>query len=142
MITLCRGKCRMSFVVAVTGLTAWVLVTSQIGCESAAMRTIRGARHYAEGTDALTLNRGAVAIAELERAAVLVPHASEIRNHLGLAYWSQGRVIAARTAFERAIELDCDNVVARGNLERLTRSGELGTATKVVETARVNDSGE
>ncbi|MBW2495787.1 MAG: tetratricopeptide repeat protein, partial [Deltaproteobacteria bacterium] len=62
------------------------------------------------------------AVAELERAAELVPRASEIRNHLGLAYWASGREAEARQAFEAAIDLDCDNAAARQNLESLTRA--------------------
>ena len=56
------------------------------------------------------------AISELEGAARLVPHASEIHNHLGLAYAEAGRVEEARRAFQRALVLDCDNRAARANL--------------------------
>jgi len=83
------------------------------------MRTWRGARHYAAGTDALSRNESRLAIAELERAADLVPHASEVQNHLGLAYWSEGQTSLARLAFEKAVELDCENVAAQSNLRRL-----------------------
>jgi len=90
------------------------------------------ARHYAAGTEALERSDDVLAIAELERAAELVPHASEIQNHLGLAYWSDGRPEAAQMAFEKAVELDCDNLVAQANLERLMRSED-----DVVVEARV-----
>lgn len=90
-----------------------------VACESVPARNFRGARHYAAGTDALARNEGRLAISELERAATLVPHASEVQNHLGLAYWSEGRTSMARQAFEKAVELDCENVAARSNLQRL-----------------------
>lgn len=93
-----------------------------LGCESSPGRAIRGARHYAAGTDALAEGEQERAVAELERAAEFVPAASEIRNHLGLAYWASGRETDARQAFEAAIDLDCDNVAARQNLESLMRA--------------------
>jgi Flp pilus assembly protein TadD len=58
-----------------------------------------------------------------------MPTASEIQNHLGLAYWSDGREAAALRALERAVELDCDNEAARANLASLHRArGASGTA--------------
>lgn len=98
-------------------------------CHSAPIRAWQGARHYSAGTDALAQGDDDRAVGELERAAVLVPHASEIRNHLGLAYWANGDLSAARSAFEAALELDCENAAARSNLEQLlatTGSGSLG----------------
>jgi Flp pilus assembly protein TadD len=86
------------------------------------MRALRGARHYATGSTALERSQTDRAVEELERAAVLIPHASEIQNHLGLAYWSAGRRVSARAAFERAIELDCENRAAEANLAGLSRS--------------------
>ena len=56
------------------------------------------------------------AISELGRAAALVPEASEVQNHLGLAYQAAGRETEAREAFTRAVSLDCDNGAARENL--------------------------
>lgn len=79
----------------------------------------RGARHYAAGTSALDRGETQVALAELETAARLVPEASEVRNHLGLAWWQAGDRARARAAFETALELDCDNAAARTNLARL-----------------------
>ena len=96
----------------------------QVGCESTPMRALRGARHYAAGSDALERNQSDRAILELERAAALIPHASEIQNHLGLAYWSGGRREPARVAFKRALELDCENQAAEANLVSLLRSGD------------------
>lgn len=98
-----------------------VLLVLQGACQSTAGRTLEGARHYAAGTRALERSDAALAIDELEQAAALVPHASEIRNHLGLAYWFEGRIEDARAAFETALALDCDNAAARANLARLDR---------------------
>jgi len=120
----------------------FVLTIAVTGCESTPIRAFRGAHHYAAGTQALDQRDGVLAIAELERAADLVPHASEIQNHLGLAYWSDGRPQAARFAFEKAVELDCDNLVARANLERLMRSGSVAVEAKVEGVSRVDQNGE
>ena len=78
--------------------------------------TYQGARLYDRGTLALERGDAAAAVADLERASALVPHASEVQNHLGLAYEAQGRSADARAAFERALALDCDNEAARQNL--------------------------
>jgi Flp pilus assembly protein TadD len=96
-----------------------VLVLSIAACESPPIRSIRGARHYAEGSEALERGESTLAILELERAARFVPEASEIQNHLGLAYWADGQIERARFVFEHAVELDCDNLAAQRNLERL-----------------------
>jgi Flp pilus assembly protein TadD len=77
---------------------------------------VEAARLYGEGTEALDRGEFALAVERLERAAVLQPHASEIQNHLGIAYRAAGREAEARAAFERAVELDCDNAAARYNL--------------------------
>jgi tetratricopeptide (TPR) repeat protein len=81
------------------------------GCAS-----FEGARLYGRGTRALERGDGAAAIADLERAAALVPRASEIHNHLGLAYGRAGRHAEALAAFRRAVALDCDNRAAERNL--------------------------
>jgi len=81
------------------------------GCAS-----FRGARLYDRGSAELDRDETAAAIADLERAAALVPRASEIQNHLGLAYLASGRRDDAQRAFERALVLDCDNDAARHNL--------------------------
>lgn len=86
---------------------------------SAPFRSIRAARYYAHGSRALDRGDSVEAIAALERAASLMPSASEVRNHLGLAYWSGGRSDDALRELERAVELDCDNEAARANLQRL-----------------------
>ena len=57
----------------------------------------------------------------LEGAAERAPEASEVQNHLGLAYLASGRRGDALRAFERAVALDCDNAAARHNLERIAQ---------------------
>ena len=74
------------------------------------------ARFYRSGTQALDRGDTDTAIFELEQAAVRAPRASEIQNHLGLAYAAAGRNGAALAAFERAVELDCENAAAQENL--------------------------
>ena len=107
-------------------LTGSIILTmtavGSLGCGSTTAQGFQGARHYAVGSRALDEGDAPRAILELERAARLVPHASEIQNHLGLAYWAEGREDEARNSFEQAVELDCDNVEARQNLGLLMRS--------------------
>jgi len=98
--------------------TAWLRVGCALcvallalGCSS-----FRGARLYQSGTSALDRGDSAQAIAELERAADLLPEASEVQNHLGLAYQAAGRERAAESAFRRAVALDCGNAAAVENL--------------------------
>ena len=122
--TSAGGRKRKAERLAWVGITL-LLVLALAGCALSPIREIRGARHYAEGTRALTASDGTTAVLELEQAAELVPQASEIQNHLGLAYWSLGRFEEAQTAFEAAIELDCENEAARVNLERLGRSNSV-----------------
>lgn len=81
------------------------------GCAS-----LEGARLYRSGTRALERGDAARAVADLERAAGRVPQASEIQNHLGLAYVAAGRDGAALLAFRRAVAIDCDNAAAQQNL--------------------------
>ena len=71
---------------------------------------------YQSGTHALDRGDSTEAIAELERAAELLPEASEVQNHLGLAYQAAGRKSDAEFAFRRAVELDCGNAAAVENL--------------------------
>jgi Flp pilus assembly protein TadD len=81
-----------------------------------ACTSFQAARLYQSGTEALRAGDAGRAVQELERAAALEPDASEIQNHLGLAYAAAGRGDDARRAFERALALDCDNAAARHNL--------------------------
>ena len=90
------------------GLLAIALLS---GCTS-----FRGARAYQRGSAAMDRGEATVAAEELETAAALLPHASEIQNHLGIAYWMEGREAEALVAFRRAVELDCDNQAAARNL--------------------------
>jgi Flp pilus assembly protein TadD len=92
-------------------LAAVLLVAALAGCG-----TYRGARLYESGTRALERGDSAAAITDLERATRLVPHASEIQNHLGLAYAEASREADALKAFRRAVDLDCDNEAAERNL--------------------------
>ena len=94
-----------------TLLLAALAIALAPGCAS-----LEGARLYASGSEGLERGDTAQAIAQLERAAELVPQASEVQNHLGLAYRRAGRDAEARRAFARAIELDCDNRAAHENL--------------------------
>ncbi len=87
---------------------------------------MQGARHYSAGNDALAAGDAGHAVHHFEEAARLVPHASEIQNHLGLAYQAAGRRDDALAAYERAVDLDCDNAAAQHNLDALRR--HLGLA--------------
>ncbi len=82
-----------------------------LGCN-----TFQGARLYQSGTAALDRGDAPRAIADLERAAALAPQASEVQNHLGLAYLKAGRRVDAVQSFERAVALDCENAAAAHNL--------------------------
>jgi tetratricopeptide (TPR) repeat protein len=106
--------------VAALGLLL-VLILTLPGCQSDAAIAFRGARHYSAGNRALDRGDGALAVRELRLAAELLPRASEIQNHLGLAYLAQNEEARALEAFRRAVELDCDNQAARINLARTAR---------------------
>lgn len=84
-----------------------------------ACASLEGARHYRDGSHALERGELAKAIGELEHAAVLLPQASEVRNHLGIAYLEAGRGEDALREFEEALALDCTNEAARRNLQAL-----------------------
>ena len=92
---------------------AWCMLLAT-GCSA-----IEGARLYRDGTQALERGDAEQAVITLESAADRVPEASEVQNHLGLAYLAAGRRGDAQLAFERAVALDCDNRAARHNLEIL-----------------------
>ncbi len=114
------GSCVRSFASRLAAaVLPLVLMLPLIACESTPIRAIRGAQHYAAGSEALERGESTRAILELEHAARFVPRASEIQNHLGLAYWAGGQIERARFAFRHAVDLDCDNRAARRNLERL-----------------------
>jgi Flp pilus assembly protein TadD len=85
----------------------------------AACASLDGARHYRSGSEALERGEVAQAIVELEQAAVLLPEASEVRNHLGIAYLEAGRSDDALREFEEAVSLDCTNDAAVHNLRAM-----------------------
>jgi Flp pilus assembly protein TadD len=92
-----------------------------LGLLLAGCASLEGANLYARGTAALGRGELPAAIADLERAAALVPEASEVHNHLGLAYTRAGREGEALREFERAVAIDCDNEAARHNLAAAER---------------------
>jgi lipoprotein NlpI len=106
-----RSGPALAVLVAAGALAAW-------GCA-----TFEGARLYDRGTAALERGDARAAIGDLERAAALVPEASEIQNHLGLAYALAGRHDEALGAFRRAVALDCDNEAAHLNLRAAEARG-------------------
>jgi Flp pilus assembly protein TadD len=93
-----------------------VVVAGGLGLQLAGCVSWRAAQLYQSGTAALDAGSTERALSDLERAALLQPRASEIQNHLGLAHLAAGDLEAAGAAFERAIQLDCDNAAARRNL--------------------------
>lgn len=96
----------------------WILALSvAAGCARLEVASL-----YRSGTRALDAGDTQRAVADLERAAALAPEVSATQNHLGLAYLEVGRRDAARAAFQRAVDLDCDNHAARRNLELLEAS--------------------
>ncbi len=94
-----------------------LLVLSLSGCAS-----FRAAQFYQSGTRALDRGDPEAAIRDFEAAEALAPEASEIQNHLGLAYRDAGRPVEARAAFARAVELDCENDAAQRNLDASRRA--------------------
>ena len=88
-----------------------VLAFGLVGCQS-----FRAARLYQRGTAALSAGQSEDAISALDRAGQLAPGASEIQNHLGLAFASAGQHEKALSAFQRAVDLDCSNSAAAHNL--------------------------
>ena len=104
---------------AVTALLAVTAVTAVTGLAGCARW--QAAQLYGSGTEALDRGDVALAIHDLERAAALAPQASEVQNHLGLAYGAAGRHEESLAAFERAVDLDCDNAAARENLTAARR---------------------
>jgi lipoprotein NlpI len=103
------------------GLVLAAVLLGPAGCAS-----WRAATLYQNGTEALDRGDVALAIIDLERAATLAPDASEVRNHLGLAYAAAGREDAAIAAFQQAVDLDCENDAASRNLVAARRGSSLG----------------
>jgi Flp pilus assembly protein TadD len=102
---------------------AWLLIWAAV---FAACTSFEAGRLYRSGTEALDHDDPARAVADLERAAALAPEASSVHNHLGIAYEEAGRPEDALRAYERAVDLDCENQAAQHNLEvlRARRSGK------------------
>ena len=93
-----------------------LLLVVLVGVLVSSCASWRAARLYQSGTLALDRGESQLAIADLERASELAPHASEVRNHLGLAHLAAGDHESARRAFEQAVALDCENQAAQRNL--------------------------
>ncbi len=96
---------------------AFLAGTTATGCA-----TYEAGRLYSAGSSVISSDPER-AIVQLERAARLAPQASEIHNHLGLAYAEAGRPKDAIAAFERAVAIDCDNEAAQYNLARARGEG-------------------
>ena len=93
-----------------------ILVVGLATAQLAACASFEGARYYRSGSDALERGEVDRAIRDLEHAARLLPEASEVRNHLGIAYLEAGRSDEALREFEEAVALDCTNDAAVHNL--------------------------
>ena len=88
-------------------------------------RRSRRARLYRSGTAALDRGEPERAIADLEQAAALAPQASEVQNHLGLAYAAARSPAATPSAPSGAPSSStATNAAARENL----RAAELRSA--------------
>jgi tetratricopeptide (TPR) repeat protein len=99
-----------------------------LGCSS-----LEAARLYQTGTLALDAGNSSRAVTDLEQAAALLPEASEVQNHLGLAYHAAGRFGDAELVFQRAVALDCENAAAAENL-RITQARSALRASATGET--------
>ena len=81
-----------------------------------ACATLDATALFRSGTAALDRGDATAAVRDLEAAARLLPDSSAVQNHLGLAYVAAQREPEALRAFERAVEIDCDNRAAQHNL--------------------------
>jgi Tfp pilus assembly protein PilF len=91
---------------------------------------LEGPRLHVQGTEALERGDYAQAREKLSQAAELVEHpraASQVQNHLGLAYLGEGNPELASAAFQQAVELDCRNEEAQHNLDVVAQSLSSGT---------------
>ena len=102
-----------------------LLILGLVGCAS-----FRAARLYQQGTASLNSGQAQVAISQLNRAGQLAPGASEIQNHLGLAFTSTGQHEKALSAFRRAVDLDCSNSAAVRNLAAAQASTRTDVETE------------
>ena len=105
--------------VAIAGFVLLAALSGWLGCAS-----MRAAQLYQSGTQALNAGDGERAVAQLREASRLQPAASEIQNHLGLAYVVAGQSTKALAAFEQAVLLDCENTAATKNLAAARAAAE------------------
>ena len=104
------------------------LASLHVGCSN-----WRASQLYQSGSHALDEGDSKKAVSDLMQAAELKPESSEIQNHLGIAYERAGEPAAALAAFERAVELDCDNAAASANLASLLQERQRGVETNAAE---------
>lgn len=91
---------------------------------------------FQEGTRCLAAGDARAAVGLLERARDLEPAKSSIREALARAYFSSGKVVAARFEFARAVELDPVNDYAHFGLGVcLLRSGDHSGARRHLKLA-------
>lgn len=114
-----RAKIFLGLAVVLLGMLG------NFGCAS-----YTGARLYLRGTQELDRGEIVQAIATLETAATYAPEASEIQNHLGIAYREAGDHEKALHAFRRAVELDCTNRAAQHNLRLVEENSARPTLKK------------
>ncbi len=104
------------------------LAMSLVGCTE-----LRAAHLYRQGTIALNAGDAELAISRLGQAEHLLPDASQIQNHLGLAFVATGQQEKALAAFQRAVELDCSNPAAVHNLAAVRGTAQGGQALAKTE---------
>lgn len=95
---------------------ALLLLSALLVCQAGACARHQSLRLEREALRALERGEAEVAVAKLEGAAMRAPQAASLQNHLGLAYAAAGRDLDALAAFGRAVDLDCNDAVARANL--------------------------
>lgn len=87
------------------------------------------ARHLAQQAIALAVQSRWQDAIEVNRQIVdLAPNDAEAYNRLGKAYTETGEIVAAREAYERALQADPANLIAQRNLERLSHVSEMEAA--------------
>lgn len=75
-------------------------------------------------------NKWAEAVEENQAILELFPRDVDANNRLGKAQSELGRYIQARASYQRALELDPNNAIARKNLQRLQTLGETASAAE------------
>lgn len=112
-----------------------LLLMSLLSLSSAGCTGFRAARLYQEGTVALNAGDAELAVVRLAEAGQLKPDATEIQNHLGLAYAASGQRGKALSAFQRAVDLDCSNDAAVHNLAAAQAAARSSRAVAITELA-------